>query len=38
MEISTKLFGEFCVACAIAVVGVLGVASLLTMAWVMLAG
>lgn len=38
MDMSAKLFGDFCVACAVAAVAVLAVASLLTMVWVMLTG
>ena len=38
MDMSTKLFGNFCVACAVTVVAVLGVVSVLTMAWVVLTG
>ena len=34
MDLSTKLFGDFCVACALTMVGVVVVVTLATMAWV----
>ncbi len=36
MDLSTKLFGNFCVACALAVVGVIIVVTLATIVWVTL--
>ena len=33
MEMSTRLFGNFCVACALTAVGIVGMISLAIMAW-----
>lgn len=35
MDLSTKLFGNFCIACALAVIGAIIVATLATIAWIM---
>lgn len=33
MDMSTRLFGKFCLACALTVVGIVGVISLGVMVW-----
>ena len=38
MDLSTKLVGDFCVACAVTVVVVLGVVTFATIAWVTFIG
>ena len=38
MDMSTKLVGDFCVACMITVVVILSVITALTMVWVMIIG
>lgn len=38
MDLSTKLFGDFCVACLVAVVLAITVISIGVMAWVSLSG
>ena len=35
MDLSTKVFGEFCVACALTVVGVLSLITVVVLMWVM---
>lgn len=34
MDLSTKVFGDFCVACALAVIGIVVFATIAVMAWV----
>lgn len=38
MEMSTRLFGNVCVACVVTIIAVLGVVSVLAMFWVSLTG
>jgi len=38
MDMSTRLFGNVCVACVIAAIAVIGVASVFTMLWVSVIG
>ena len=38
MDVSTNLFGNFCVACLISVVGIITVVTIAVIAWVNIAG